>query len=238
MFSITHGTIYSTKLIVPSFPGSQTQLGNLIDAPVREGPTVWDIGFPDRTAIDSYVPDVNPMYVNKLFLNSPEKFRQYGLCDRDTDIHPESDQVFTIGVNDPKKDWFFAHVDRRGQGQYLPSTWKINFNLNSVTSGSYKLRLAIASATHSDLTVYVNYMEVEHLVFQVTNLGTDNTVCRHGIHGLYRLFNIDVSSLLLIKGDNSIFLTQTKAGDALCGILYDYIRLEAPVTPNHHITND
>ncbi|KAL7244204.1 hypothetical protein ACSBR1_016439 [Camellia fascicularis] len=211
--------------------GSQTQLGNLIYAPVREGPTVWEIGFPDRTAIDSYVPDVNPMYVNKLFLNRPEKYRQYGLWDRYTDIHPQSDQVFTIGVNDPKKDW-------RGQGKYLPSTWKINFNLNSVTSGSYKLRLAIASATRSHLTVYVNYMDVEHLVFQVTNLGTDNTVCRHGIHGLYRLFNIDVSSLLLIKGDNSIFLTQTRAGDALCGILYDYIRLEAPVTPNHHITND
>lgn len=27
-------------------------------------------------------------------------------------MHPESDQAFTIGINDPKKDWFFAHVDR------------------------------------------------------------------------------------------------------------------------------
>lgn len=54
-------------------PGSQTELGNLTYVPLRNGPTVWEIGFPDRTALGCYVPDVNPMYVNKLFLNSPEK---------------------------------------------------------------------------------------------------------------------------------------------------------------------
>lgn len=53
--------------------GSQTQLGNLTYVPLRDGPTLWEIGYPDRTAIDYYVPDVNPMYVNKLFVNSPEK---------------------------------------------------------------------------------------------------------------------------------------------------------------------
>ncbi|XP_052183958.1 uncharacterized protein LOC127795990 isoform X2 [Diospyros lotus] len=220
---------YLNKELVIISPGSQTHLGNLIYAPARDGPTVWEIGFPDRTAIGFYVPDVNPMYVNKLFLNSPEKYRQYGLWDRYTDLHPESDQIFTIGISDPKKDWFFAHVDRRGTNKYLPSTWKINFNLNSVTGGIYKLRLAIASATRSDLEVYVNSIDNEHLVFQVMNLGTDNTVCRHGIHGLYRLFTIDISSSLVIKGDNSIFLTQARGGDALCEILYDYVRLEAPL---------
>lgn len=54
-------------------PGSQTELGNLIYVPLRNGPTVWEIGYPDRTAFGYYVPDVNPMYVNKLFLNSQEK---------------------------------------------------------------------------------------------------------------------------------------------------------------------
>ncbi|KAA8520092.1 hypothetical protein F0562_014348 [Nyssa sinensis] len=158
------------------------------------------------------------------------RFRQYGLWDRYTDIHPEFDQAFTIAISDPKKDWFFAHVDRRGADKYLPTTWTIKFNLNSVTSGTYKMRLATASATRSDLEVYVNNMDTEHLVFQVMNLGTDNTVCRHGTHGLYRLFNIDIPSSLLIEGDNSMFLNQARGGDALCGILYDYIRLEAPAT--------
>lgn len=40
------------------------------------------------------------------------RYRQYGLWDRYTDIHPESDQVFSIGISDSKKEWFFAHVDR------------------------------------------------------------------------------------------------------------------------------
>ncbi|RVW46020.1 hypothetical protein CK203_068593 [Vitis vinifera] len=156
---------------------------------IRDGPTVWEIGFPDRTTIGFYVPDVNPMYANKLFLNSPEKFRQYGLWDRYTDLNPKSDQVFTIGVSDPKKDWFFAHVDssinlyaltrettfyRRGEAnKYLPTQWEIKFNLDSVTSGIYKLRLAMASATRADLKVHINDMDVKHLVFQVQNLGMD-----------------------------------------------------------------
>lgn len=53
--------------------GSYTHLGILTYSPLRDGPTVWEIGFPDRTANSFYVPDVNPMYVNKLFLHSPEK---------------------------------------------------------------------------------------------------------------------------------------------------------------------
>lgn len=221
---------YLEKTLITITADSETQLGNLTFVPLRHGPTLWEIGYPDRTAIDYFVPDVNPMYVNRLFLNGPEKFRQYGLWDRYTDIHPESDQVFTVGFNDPKKDWFFAHVDRRGPDKYLPTTWTIKFNLNSVTGGTYKLRLAVASATRSDLQVHINSLDQEHLVFQVMNLGTDNTVCRHGIYGLYRLFNFDISSSLLLKGDNSMYLTQARGGDALCGILYDYIRLEAPAT--------
>ncbi|PON82598.1 Rhamnogalacturonate lyase [Trema orientale] len=221
---------YVAKARVTISAGSHSELSNLTYVPLRDGPTIWDIGFPDRTATGSYVPDVNPTYVNKLFVNSPEKYRQYGLWDRYSDVHPEFDQTFTIGINDPKKDWFFAHVDRRdANDKYVPSTWTIKFNLKSVTSGTYKLRLAIASATRSDLKVFVNHTDEAHQVFQVTNLGADNTVCRHGIHGLYRLYSVDVSSALLVRGDNSIFLTQARGGDELCGILYDYLRLEGPV---------
>ncbi|KAL0407254.1 UNVERIFIED_CONTAM: hypothetical protein Slati_4039300 [Sesamum latifolium] len=221
---------YMREELVTITAGSETQLGNLTYVPPRDGPTVWEIGFPDRTANDYYVPDVNPMFVNKLFLDSPEKFRQYGLWDRYTDVHPKSDQVFTVGISNPKKDWFFAHVDRRDGEKYVPSTWEIRFNLKSVTVGTYKLRLSIASATRTDLEVHVNQMNAQQLVFQVMNLGADNTVCRHGIHGLYQLFSVDISSTLLINGDNCIFLTQARGGDALCGVLYDYIRLEAPPT--------
>nr|GMC83714.1 probable rhamnogalacturonate lyase B [Ipomoea batatas] len=76
----------------------------------------------------------------------------------------------------PKKDWFFAHVDRRGAYKYLPSTWGIKFNLSSVTNGVYHLRLAIAAANRTEIQAHVNNVDMDHLVFQVMNLGADNTV--------------------------------------------------------------
>ncbi|XP_022950418.1 uncharacterized protein LOC111477997 [Cucurbita maxima] len=101
--------------------------------------------------------------------------------------------------------------------------------MTSLTEGTYRLRLAIASATRSDLKINVNSMGSESsLVFQLMNLGMDNTVCRHGNHGLYRNYSVEIPSSMLIKGDNSIFLTQARGGDELCGLLYDYLRLEAP----------
>ncbi|CAN1356159.1 Rhamnogalacturonate lyase [Linum perenne] len=222
---------YLDKGVVDITSGSDIQLGDLVYIPPRDGPTVWEIGFPDRTASGYYVPEVNPKYANRVFLNSQDKFRQYGLWDRYTDENPESEQTFTVGISDPRKDWFFAHVNRKwGEKQYVPSTWTIKFNLESVITGTYKLRLAIASATCSNLEICMNGMDVDHRVLQTVNLGTDNAITRHGIHGLYRLFSIDVESSVLIKGDNSVFLRQTTSvgGVVICGVMYDYIRLEAP----------
>lgn len=42
---------------------------------------------------------------------------------------------------------------RRGPEKYLPTTWKVGFNVGSVVGGTYKLILALASATRSDLQV-------------------------------------------------------------------------------------
>ncbi|CAN1859721.1 Rhamnogalacturonate lyase [Linum perenne] len=103
---------YLGKGVVDITSGSDIQLGDLVYIPPRDGPTVWEIGFPDRTASGYYVPEVNPKYANRVFLNSQDKFRQYGLWDRYTDENPESEQTFTVGISDPRKDWFFAHVNR------------------------------------------------------------------------------------------------------------------------------
>lgn len=68
-------------------------------------------------------------------------------------------------------------------------------------------------------------------LFTTGVIGKDNAIARHGIHGLYWLFSIDVPGLLLEKSVNIIFLTQTMASGPLAlfqGIMYDYIRLEGP----------
>lgn len=53
--------------------GSYIELGELVYEPPRDGPTLWEIGIPDRSAAEFYVPDPNPRYVNKLFINHPDR---------------------------------------------------------------------------------------------------------------------------------------------------------------------
>ncbi|PKA47812.1 hypothetical protein AXF42_Ash020215 [Apostasia shenzhenica] len=101
---------YETTITITS--GSNISLGDLIYQPPRDGPTLWEIGYPDRSAFEFYVPDPNPIYINKLYVNHPDRFRQYGLWERYADLYPDSDLVYTIGVSDYKKDWFFAQVTR------------------------------------------------------------------------------------------------------------------------------
>jgi hypothetical protein len=36
--------------------------------PPRSGPTLWEIGVPDRSAAEFFVPDADPKYASKLFL--------------------------------------------------------------------------------------------------------------------------------------------------------------------------
>lgn len=54
-------------------PGSKVELGNIVYSPPRTGPTLWEIGIADRTAAEFYIPDPDPVLVNKLFINHTDK---------------------------------------------------------------------------------------------------------------------------------------------------------------------
>ncbi|KAG9440129.1 hypothetical protein H6P81_020294 [Aristolochia fimbriata] len=211
-------------------PECNTTVGELVYEPPRSGPTLWEIGIPDRSAFEYYVPDPNPKYINKLYINHPHKFRQYGLWERYAELYPDSDLVYTIGTSNYKKDWFFAQVTRKVEdNKYEPTTWKIKFPLKDLNqTGNYTLRLAIASAHISELQVRFNDEKAEAPHFNSGVFGRDNAIARHGIHGLYWLFSVEVKSSWLVEGDNTIFLTQARSTSPFQGILYDYIRLEGP----------
>ncbi|KAJ4963099.1 hypothetical protein NE237_023038 [Protea cynaroides] len=233
---------YKYGLNVTITPGSKVNLGDFIYEPPRQGPTVWEIGIPDRSAAEFYVPDPNPPYINKLYVTNTtsndtvpvDKFRQYGLWERYAELYPHEDLVYTVGTSDYSKDWFFAHVDRRNDDNttYTPTTWQIRFNLDNVTrvpNETHMLRVAIASATSSQLLVHLNNMD-SHPLFSTSMIGRDNAIARHGIHGLYWLYNIDIPSDQLTVGENMIFLTQSGHMSPFQGLMYDYIRLEGPST--------
>ncbi|XP_058006244.1 rhamnogalacturonate lyase B isoform X2 [Hevea brasiliensis] len=220
---------YNVNIIIE--PRSKIKLGVLVYDPPRNGPTLWEIGIPDRTASEFYVPDTYPTLMNKLYTNHPtDKFRQYGLWERYADMYPKNDLIYNVGVNTYVQDWFFAHVTREmGNKTYEATTWQIIFELESVSqSGNYTIQVALASAHMSELQVRVNTARGDPHLFTTGLIGKDNAIARHGIHGLYWLYSIQVPSSQLLQGNNIIYLTQSRSNSPFQGIMYDYIRLEAP----------
>ncbi|XP_076933802.1 uncharacterized protein LOC143599825 [Bidens hawaiensis] len=220
---------YMYPSIVYVLPGSKIRMGLLVHKPPRNGPTVWEIGVPDRTAAEFYVPEPNPRVTNQLYTSqTTQSFRQYGLWDRYTDLYPDQDLVYTVGVSDYKTDWFFAHVNRNaGNKTYVPTTWTVLFDLDVVIIGNYTIQLALASATGADVQIRINDGGGMP-VFTTGLIGRDNAIARHGIHGLYQLYSFDVLHSHLRAGRNAMFLTQARGSDPFRGVMYDYIRLERP----------
>ncbi|KAK7311716.1 hypothetical protein RJT34_10024 [Clitoria ternatea] len=225
---------YQHDSVINITSGCAINVGELVYEPPRDGPTLWEIGIPDRSAAEFYVPDPNPMYINRLYVNHSDRFRQYGLWERYAELYPNEDLVYTVGISDYTKDWFFAQVTRKKDNNtYQGTTWQINFKLDYVnTSGTYKLRVALASVHSAELEIRINNSGANPPLFSSGLIGKDNTIARHGIHGLYRLYSIDVQGTLLVQGNNTIFLTQATNTSPFVGILYDYVRLEGPPYTN------
>ncbi|KAM7515833.1 hypothetical protein LguiA_005416 [Lonicera macranthoides] len=226
---------YKYDSFVNIIGGKHNRAGVLIYDPPRNGPTLWDIGIPDRTAAEFYVPEPNPTLLNKLYVeNTIEKFRQYGLWDRYAELYPDQDLVFTVGESNYQTDWFFAHVNRKTENRsYIPTTWQILFDIGNVDeNGNYTLQLALASASNAELQVRINNPDAPTPHFTTGLIGKDNAIARHGIHGLYWFYSVDIPGSLLEKGRNTIFLRQTRGSSPFYGIMYDYIRLEQPPETN------
>ncbi|XP_062011094.1 rhamnogalacturonate lyase B-like [Rosa rugosa] len=222
---------YKYEADITITPGSNIKLDNLTYEPPRNGPTLWEIGIPDRTAAEFYVPDPYPTLLNNLYTqNHSENFRQYGLWARYGERYPHNDLVYTVAINNYHDDWFYAQVTRNtGNETYVGTTWQILFELHNVTNpGNYTLQLALASANNAELQVRINNKSDEQPHFSSKLIGGDNAIARHGIHGLYWLFSVEIPSSLLKEGINTVYLTQARGGETFQGVMYDYIRLEAP----------
>ncbi|XP_052190282.1 uncharacterized protein LOC127799982 isoform X3 [Diospyros lotus] len=148
--------------------------------------------------------------------------------------------IILTGESDYQKDWFFAQVTRRkNDNAYRGTTWQIKFELDNLDqTGTYKLRVAIASATVAELQVRVNDpKEANRALFSSGVIGKDNAVARHGIHGLYWLFNVEVEGSLLKQGENTIYLTQARGNTPWQNLMYDYIRFEGPPASTSNTPN-
>ncbi|CAN1328528.1 Rhamnogalacturonate lyase [Linum perenne] len=211
--------------------GDELKLGQVAFKPPRTGPTLWEIGIPDRSANEFFVPDADPGFLNKFWLDKPkDKYRQYGLWARYAELYPKDDLVFQVGVSTYSKDWFYAHVLREVGKTYNPTTWRVVFDLPEVIpTGNYTIQIALAAAEMTNIFVYVNDVNAKRPHYATGTVGTDNAIARHGNHGLYRFFSGGLPSNLFLKGKNTIFMRHAKSQDSpFSGVMYDYIRLEAP----------
>ncbi|CAN1328575.1 Probable rhamnogalacturonate lyase B, partial [Linum perenne] len=172
--------------------GDELKLGQVAFKPPRTGPTLWEIGIPDRSANEFFVPDADPNFVNKFWLDKPK--------------------------------------DKADGKTYNPTIWKVVFDLPEVSpTGNYTIQIALAAAEMTNTYVYVNDVNAKRPHYATGTCGTDNAIARHGNHGLYRFFSGGLPSNLFIKGKNTIFMRQARASNyAYAGVMYDYIRLEAP----------
>ncbi|KAK3016085.1 hypothetical protein RJ639_005680 [Escallonia herrerae] len=131
---------YNIFAWAPSFIGD-IEVGDLVYNPLRDGPTLWEIGIPDRSTAKFYIPDPNPKYINKLYANHPDRFRQYGLWERYADLYRDGDLVYTV----------LEITGKIGFLPRLPGKLVIMPTKEVDGKSTYILRLALASAHHSEL---------------------------------------------------------------------------------------
>jgi rhamnogalacturonan endolyase len=189
--------------------GRALDLGTLTWTPIRHGRTVWEIGVPDRTATEFRHGDHYWQW--GLYLKYPEEF--------------PGDVRFVVGRSDPSRDWNYCQPPRiDADGKSSDTTWTIEFDLAEVKPGTAALRMAICgSRGRGRVAVSVN----DTSVGDTGDLPESGVMHRDGIRGYWFEKTFTFDAALLKPGKNLIRL-RSRGDNWTKGILYDYLRLEAP----------
>jgi autotransporter-associated beta strand protein len=231
------------ELDIPSSPfgvtvtaGATNNLGTVTWTPTRVGPTVFEIGYPDRTGAkfrhgdDYWVGDIGPSPTTP----SPvwSKFLEYPF---DFPNGPN----YIVGQSRWTTDWnFIQPVTINSTGAYdpwgnnSPTASTITFNLPSAPASNGSLYVGLSSDYEAAIIITVN----GHLITSGTgyttvygNFQSDASI-REGIHGLFSDNRLSVPNTYLQAGQNTITITfrQVAANYLANHAMYDYLRLELP----------
>ncbi|OUM70292.1 polysaccharide lyase family 4 protein, partial [Piromyces sp. E2] len=181
--------IYDKTVTVTA--GQNTNVGNLTFKEKRAGPIAWEIGIPDRTAME---------------YRHGNEYRQWGLYYKFPQEFPNSVN-FKIGQSNIAKDWNYCQVSVPGNGgKYEQRPWNIIFNMNKKPTGQAVLRVSIAASSDSALSVSLNGGKQSAEV----NLQDDACVRRDGIRGFYRELEFKFNANDFKIGENKITLYHRK----------------------------
>jgi len=222
--------IPSPQFSVTITAGATNNLGTVTWTPVRVGPTVFEIGYPDRTGAkfrhgdDWWVGDIgpgptNPMPVWTKFLEYPFDF--------------PSSPNYIVGQSRWTTDWnFIQPVVTDDSGNYNGSTSTITFSLSNAPAGgsTASLYIGLSSDYQGPLIVQVNGNNLVGSTgyFPAYSGSSDNSDAsiREGIHGVFSDNRLNFSGSLLHTGQNTITINMRKGGYFANHAMYDYIRLE------------
>ncbi len=241
-----------TTLDIPSSPFSVTvtggvtnNLGTVTWTPARVGPTVFEIGYPDRTGAkfrhgeDYWVGDIgpgptDPMPIWTKFLEYPFDF--------------PSGPDYIVGQSRWSTDWNYVQPPVvSSSGAYNSSSSTITFNLASAPANGATASLYIATASdyQGALEIFVNGNSLVSGAGGVTATpnslpstgyipaysGSGNesdTTIREGIDSVLSDESITFPASLLQSGANTITISLRQVGGSYFAnhAMYDYLRME------------
>ena len=208
--------------------GGTNNLGTVTWTPTRVGPTVFEIGYPDRTGAkfrhgdDWWVGDIGPGPTNPLPVWT--KFLEYPF-DFPNGVN------YTVGSSRWTTDWnYIQPVIVDAAGNYNPSTSTINFNLPSAPGATASIYIGLSSDYQGAIILSVNGNNISGSTgyfpaYSSSSSGSDASI-REGIHGAFSDNRITFSGSLLRAGANTITINMRKGGYFANHAMYDYIRLE------------
>jgi len=202
--------------------GNTTSLGNVTWIPGRVGPTVWEIGYPDRTADkfrhgdDYWVGDIGPSPSQP----SPiwTKFLEYP-------FDFPNGVTYTIGSSRWSTDWnFIQPIVADSQGNCNPSNSTITFNLASAPAGgaTASLYIGICSDDAGPLIVTLNGHNLGSTSGVTATPNAENvngyfpwwsgsdTSIREGNHAVFGDERLTFAASLLQAGTNTVNINMRK----------------------------
>lgn len=202
--------------------GNTVNLNDVVWVPTRVAPTVWEIGVPDRTAME--FKHGTDWWTSNIYPNPNwGKFMDY------TTEFPNG-VSYTIGKSNPATDWNFVQPYNvaAAMNQTVAPEWKVKFSLAvpPVTGSNASVYVAAASAFASPIYVKVNGTNITTPTTGIDFPNLSNATIRKGIHGAFAELRFTFPASLLKAGDNEISFTVRRSGG---DVQYDYVRLEANI---------
>jgi rhamnogalacturonan endolyase len=177
-----HGVYVGQSDAVVVTAGGTTDLGAVTWTPDRKGPTVWEIGVPDRVPAEFYRGDQAWHYGTNLLFSK----------DFPSGVN------YTVGTSTPAKDWNYLQPG---------GTWNVQFNVASIPAGATGASLVLDSAGSNGVTLSASFNGTK--VGSASISYNDSSIARDQPHGVWLSGRIAVPLAQIKTGANTLAIASS-----------------------------